>query len=1423
MKRLIIWLALLLPFIANAQVNGTIQKTASSGVVRGNFGSSGADTIVTVRGVSVNGQLLQYNSTYKKWIPYTPSAIGSTGIISGGTMTGVGSANLIVSSGTGTVLDNTTPSSPAFYNVSWVTDTIGLTDNSTNYIYVTSGGVIMATTVTPTPQDYRTRIYLGRAQKISGAITSINGDYVPVQQSPANIDDMFKAYGLAKTGLAVTPDSINLKIDVASGDIFGFGINFSNNVLSPNNISYSAVSKQTFRMVTSGDISTTNVTDLPVGFYNPTGTTVSAIGGGANESSIFTIYKFPTTGNVRILYGNTTYASLSAAVTAIGTYVPTPPAVFRDAIIIGYIASVKNATNLSNTSQAVFVTTNKFGLAGGALASSALTNYVQKSGDTMTGTLNGTDIVLSGDLTADSVKVTGGSSSQALMADGSLYAIKDSLIRNQNSVDQIANIRIDGNITVGEFNSATSNFDVYGNNVNNGSAFGSYNRVFSYDNMVGGTGNFADAKIGGGYGNTNIISGNDSWAAGNRTTTGRKMFQVSSQGVDDPGLGIGNRAYVIVAADEGDITGHFPNATKDGDTAYIDSTYAVGYTISGGFVSNPSVPGDTWRMPPYLIVRSATQETGVMLKKILKADYNSSTGTKIYYDTTANAYPSISFVYGSYAPIVQVDDIFLGNSQHTSGLFSQATGYASSATGGYTRAWNGYAFASGFDTKAYGLSSFTQGYGTNADAYSMFAGGRWNTGGGNRNSWVSTDPLFQLGNGTSNTSRANAFEVLKNGTTNLGGALNGTTATMSGKIAWGSGSYSAGISSLWNQSDYGTLLLPKTGSINDFTHLTAAGGILWQNPTGTTKSVFEGSISSKNTIYSNSGITEPSGYQLNSTTMGYSTTGAYGWITAGGAAARTALALNANGGNVGIGTTSPSVKLEVNGDIKAGAITLTTGANNGYVLKSDASGNATWQSAASGMTYKGAWNASTNTPTLADGVGTTGDMYAVSTGGTQFGRTFVAGGFAIYNGSIWEPVGTSASVTSVNSLTGSVQLNPTLSGNNVGITGGTSTIDISTATGVANKLPLAGGTLTGALNGTTISTTGSINSNSTIYSNSNIAESSGYQLNAITSGYSTTGSYGWITAGGAAARTLLSLNGNGGNVSIGTTTDSGYKLDVNGTGRFTGALIASNLSGTNTGDQTSVSGNAGTATALQTARNIQGVSFNGTADINPINGTGFVKATGTTLSYDNSTYLTTSTAASTYAPLNSPTFTGTPSLPTGTIAVTQTQGDNSNKLSTTAYADEIKNTVLAAQKQIANIYTNTSTTGTTTETLFTSNIAQSNLSADGDRIDFNFAGSFGLNANDKFVYLLVGGNTIAVSGNASSKSFWECEGYLMRTSSTTFRLFIRKAVDYIYSSAIADYTVTDFNPLTFSVLGQTNNASFPVTVQMGYLQSKKAP
>lgn len=51
---------------------------------------------------------------------------------------------------------------------------------------------------------------------------------------------------------------------------------------------------------------------------------------------------------------------------------------------------------------------------------------------------------------------------------------------------------------------------------------------------------------------------------------------------------------------------------------------------------------------------------------------------------------------------------------------------------------------------------------------------------------------------------------------------------------------------------------------------------------------------------------------------------------------------------VGIGTTSPSEKLEVIGKTKTNSLQITNGATNGYVLQSDASGNASWNAAATG-------------------------------------------------------------------------------------------------------------------------------------------------------------------------------------------------------------------------------------------------------------------------------------------------------------------------------------------------------------------------------------------------------------------------------------------------------------------------------------------
>ena len=77
------------------------------------------------------------------------------------------------------------------------------------------------------------------------------------------------------------------------------------------------------------------------------------------------------------------------------------------------------------------------------------------------------------------------------------------------------------------------------------------------------------------------------------------------------------------------------------------------------------------------------------------------------------------------------------------------------------------------------------------------------------------------------------------------------------------------------------------------------------------------------------------------------------------------------------------------------------------------------------LSYQGTWDASTNTPTLTSSVGTKGYYYVVSVAGSTNlnGITdWLVGDWAVYNGSIWQKVDNTETVTSVNGQTGAVVL-----------------------------------------------------------------------------------------------------------------------------------------------------------------------------------------------------------------------------------------------------------------------------------------------------------------------------------------------------------------------------------------------------------------
>lgn len=81
------------------------------------------------------------------------------------------------------------------------------------------------------------------------------------------------------------------------------------------------------------------------------------------------------------------------------------------------------------------------------------------------------------------------------------------------------------------------------------------------------------------------------------------------------------------------------------------------------------------------------------------------------------------------------------------------------------------------------------------------------------------------------------------------------------------------------------------------------------------------------------------------------------------------------------------------------------------------------------LNYKGTWNANTNTPTLASGVGTKGDYYVVSVAGTTTLdgiSNWGIGDWVTFNGSVWQRVEGGADLNGVNL---SVSGTSTLDGN----------------------------------------------------------------------------------------------------------------------------------------------------------------------------------------------------------------------------------------------------------------------------------------------------------------------------------------------------------------------------------------------------------
>ena len=342
------------------------------------------------------------------------------------------------------------------------------------------------------------------------------------------------------------------------------------------------------------------------------------------------------------------------------------------------------------------------------------------------------------------------------------------------------------------------------------------------------------------------------------------------------------------------------------------------------------------------------------------------------------------------------------------------------------------------------------------------------------------------------------------------------------------------------------------------------------------------------------------------------------------------------------------------------------GVSNGYASLDSGGKVPISQLPSSIMEYKGTWNAATNTPTLANGTGDTGDVYLCNVAGTvNFGAgpiTFAVGDYVIYSGSIWQR--SSGAVGTVTSVAASI------TGDAIGITGSpittSGTLALAFGGNSTQYINGAGNLVTfpGVINEAQNLITEVYNKTGATLTKGTVVYINGGQGNlptitkALATGDSTSAqTYGIV-------RNNITNNNNGYVVVAGRISDLDTQAYTEGTQLYLSPTTAGTYTSTKpyapnhlvyVGIVVRAHPTQGVVevkiqngyeldelhnVSAQSPTNNDGIFYNSATSLwekksiatvlgytpqAQLNGTGFVKASGTTISYDNSTYVTTDT------------------------------------------------------------------------------------------------------------------------------------------------------------------------------------------------------
>lgn len=311
--------------------------------------------------------------------------VKSTGLKYGGVLSINGGDNtkFDLSAGSGTIVDYWTDLTqpPVITEVTWGAFTAQTVTNlgtaTVSHILIDSAGAIVQQTTFPTPDQRREYIYIGQLGH-ANKTTLGNAVNIPdILHSPlSQLRDIAQGIGAINEGLYVTANGANLSIDISAGAIVKLGGNFRTNPQDPSHADFTATSPTTFRRRTQTGNGANGVTTIDPGNYDVAGT-ITAIG--STKATNQRVYKL-VNGNVIVMYGQTLYNNLAAAISAVQSENFVELQNVEDtAILIGVISVMSNATDLSDDTQARFLPATKFGetvgSAGGIPVSTLQTAY----------------------------------------------------------------------------------------------------------------------------------------------------------------------------------------------------------------------------------------------------------------------------------------------------------------------------------------------------------------------------------------------------------------------------------------------------------------------------------------------------------------------------------------------------------------------------------------------------------------------------------------------------------------------------------------------------------------------------------------------------------------------------------------------------------------------------------------------------------------------------------------------------------------------------------------------------------------------------------------------------------------------------------------------------------------------------------------